>query len=334
MKILKYIALGILSLLILLLIVSLFLPNKVRVERSITVNTEAEVPFKLINNLDAFNSWSPWDDMDSTAQYKYSDTLVGENAWISWISSNAKIDKGKLTIISSKPYELIALKLEFNNQEPSVTKFIFNEENNSTKLAWQLEINFGYNLIGRWFGLFMDDMIGADCEKGLLKIKQLCEAQPINESIVGFDVNLKNMPEENYLYIINKHTPSEEIGLKIGENLLKLDTYLKSNNITSSTPPFTAWYSDSHFITGMSFIGEPPILEKGIKLGKLNAGEAFVVSYYGAYNNTKLVYDNMDSYLIQKGRTLSAPPREVYVTDPMLELDTSKWLTEIIFPVN
>ncbi len=334
MKILKYIGLGILSLLILLLVVSLFLPINVRVERSITINTEASVPFNLINNLEAFNSWSPWYNLDTTALYKYSDTLIGESAWISWISNNNKVGKGKLTILKNITNEVITTKLDFEDRESSLSEYNFSTQDNTTTLTWSMESNFGYNLIGRWFGLFMDDMIGADYENGLLKIKQICETQPLKENIVGFDVTLINMPEENYLYIINKHTPVEEIGLKISENLLRLDKYFKLNNITPSTPPFTAWYSNTHFVTGMGFSGEPPLLDKGIKLGKLNAGDAYVVSYYGAYNNTKLVHENMESYLLQKGKTLSAPPREVYVTDPLIEPDSLKWLTEIVFPVN
>ena len=38
-------------------------------------------------------------------------------------------------------------------------------------------------------------------------------------------------------------------------------------------------------------------------------------------------------YLQNKGLTMNGAPMEVYVTDPMLEKDTTKWITEVYYPV-
>jgi effector-binding domain-containing protein len=41
----------------------------------------------------------------------------------------------------------------------------------------------------------------------------------------------------------------------------------------------------------------------------------------------------MNSFILEKGKHPSGPPRELYLSDPILEKDTAKWLTEIVFPV-
>lgn len=42
--------------------------------------------------------------------------------------------------------------------------------------TWGFDTDLGMNPIARYFGLVMDSMLGADYEKGLAKLKQVCEA--------------------------------------------------------------------------------------------------------------------------------------------------------------
>ena len=46
-----------------------------------------------------------------------------------------------------------------------------------------------------------------------------------------------------------------------------------------------------------------------------------------------MIYFIKSAFILNKGKKISGPIREVYVTDPGMEKDTTKWLTEIIFPI-
>ena len=46
------------------------------------------------------------------------------------------------------------------------------------KVVWVDAGDLGMNPMSRWFGLFLDGMIGPDFEKGLAKMKRLGEAAP------------------------------------------------------------------------------------------------------------------------------------------------------------
>ncbi len=333
MKILKLIGISILILGILLIIVGLFLPSKVHIERSIMVNSAPDVPYNLINDLTKFNDWSPWYEIDTNAAYTNSELKTGVGACILWKSNNTDLGNGKLTITEIKTNELIVTKLEVEGWDPSSASYFFTKENNTTKIIWTMDSDMGNNIIGRWFGLLMDDLIGKDYDKGLASIKKICEEKPVQEKIAGFDVNFITIPTQNYIYITNKNVNENEIGLNIGASLMKLDVFTKNNQIVVSGPPFTIWYSPTNFVVGMPFSGDVLATEKDIKFGQLKCCDAYVVSYYGSYNHTQPVFENMSSFILDKGKHPSGPPRELYLSDPILEKDTTKWLTEIVFPV-
>ena len=333
MKILKLIGMSILVLGLLIMIIGLFLPSKVHIERSIMVNNTPDVPYDLINDLTKFNDWSPWYEIDTNAAYSNSELKSGVGAWILWKSNNADVGNGKLTITESKPNELIVTKLEVEGWDPSAASYLFITENNTTKIIWTMDSDMGYNIIGRWFGLFMDNLIGKDYDKGLASIKKICEEKPIQEKIAGFDVNFITIPSQYYIYTTNKDVNANEIGLKIGASLMRLDAFTKNNQIAVSGPPFTIWYSPTNFVVGITVSEETSAKDKNIKFGQLNVCDAYVVSYYGSYTNTQPVYENMNSFILEKGKHPSGPPRELYLSDPFLEKDTTKWLTEIVFPV-
>jgi effector-binding domain-containing protein len=59
-----------------------------------------------------------------------------------------------------------------------------------------------------------------------------------------------------------------------------------------------------------------------------------VVKYYGDYNKVESVYIAAYDYIKAKGKASTGAPMEIYITDPGMEKDTAKWLTEIVFPLD
>lgn len=332
MKALKWIGLSLLALIVLVILVSLFLPSKVNVERSIVINTTADVPFDLINDLKKWEGWSPWHGIDPKAVWEFSENAVGADAWYTWKSEHPNVGNGKLTITESKPHELIVTKLEFEDMSPSIARYIFTKEGEGTKVTWTLESDMGMNPIGKIFGLFMDKMIGPDYEKGLAGLKKLSESAPKKEKILGYVMEMKNMPATQYVFISNKDVKMEQIGMKIGDGLMKLDAYIKESGNECVGYPFTVWYSPSVFNVALPVKTETSGKDN-IKYQSEKEFKALVVKYYGAYEKNMPVYEAMENYIKEKGMVAAGPPQEVYVTDPMMEKDTAKWLTEMVFPV-
>lgn len=332
MKTLKRIGIGLVILIVLLAIIGFFLPKQVHVERSIVINAPAQVPFNLVNDLTQWKLWSPWHQIDPNTKWEFSGPASGTNSWYTWKSEHKNVGNGKLTIVESTPYTHIKSKLEFEGWDASFAEYIFTEENGSTKLTWTMDSDMGNNPMGRWFGLFMDGMIGKDYEKGLAKIKEISESSPAVDQVAGFDVEMRDMPAQKYIYIASKEVKPQEISIKIGESFMKLDEAVKQHKYTMTGPPFTIWTDMANFSSAF------PVAEEVTAQGDIQAGNdepfhAYVVKYYGAYDKNEHVYKAMDNFLQAKGAAPAGPPREVYITDPMMEKDTAKWLTEIVFPV-
>ncbi|MEK6616323.1 MAG: hypothetical protein AABZ32_09465, partial [Bacteroidota bacterium] len=57
------------------------------------------------------------------------------------------------------------------------------------------------------------------------------------------------------------------------------------------------------------------------------------IAYMGGYNGIGEAHTAMDDYMNEKGCMHIMPIAEEYVTDPDKEADSTKWLTNIYYPV-
>jgi len=333
MKIVKKVLIVLVGLFILLNGIGLLLPREVKVERSVVIKSAPTVPFHLINELKAWKEWSPWHKLDTNAVWTFSEPASGKGAWYSWASENKNVGKGKLTLMEVKPDELISTKLEFDGMEPSKAEFLFEKNGDEVKVTWTMEADLGAFPLARFFGLFFDSMIGPDYEKGLASLKQLSENQTNLPRIGGFEAEFRDFPGLDYIGIREK-VSSEVIGQKMGEWYSTLSAELSKQGAKINQAPFSINYSASGNVfdieAAMGYTGT--ITENGqIKKGHLDAGKVLVVKYYGDYMNTGRIYLPAFEFLSQQGMKATGAPLEFYVTDPGMEKDTSKWLTEIIF---
>lgn len=150
-----------------------FLPSKIHVERSLTINTPAATVFPYVNDLKEWEKWSPWHETEPTAQYTYSGNPgLGQSA--SW--KGEKVGEGTQMITTSTPHTSITTSLDFADQGPATAYWNFEETGGGTKVTWGFDTDMGMNPIGKVMGLMMDKWIGGDYEKGLEKLRQVCES--------------------------------------------------------------------------------------------------------------------------------------------------------------
>ena len=167
---------GVLVVLVLLaVVVAFFLPPSYRVERSTVVNARPDVVFAQVDDLKAWKGWSAWHERDPAMKLSYSTPSSGVGAWSAWESRSE--GNGKMTITSVEPAKRVVYKLEFPdmNMISSGTMELQPEEK-GVRVVWVSAGELGFNPMHRWFGLFMDKLIGADFEKGLAKLKAVAEA--------------------------------------------------------------------------------------------------------------------------------------------------------------
>ncbi len=81
-------------------------------ERSAVLPVSPEKVFPLINDLRLWEGWSPWAKLDPEQKLTYSGPASGIGASVAW-EGNSKVGAGRMTILESRPNELVRIKLEF-----------------------------------------------------------------------------------------------------------------------------------------------------------------------------------------------------------------------------
>ncbi len=172
MKILKKVLLVLAAVLVLVVVVSFFLPEQVHVERSKVVSGPPEAAFEQVNTLKNWSNWSPWHRLDpKNTTWAFSGKPGGEGAWYSWKSPNADVGNGKLTITKSVPNENVEGKLDFEGMSSSKVGYAFKPEGSGTRVTYSMDSDMSQPfVVGKYVGLFMDQLIGPFFEKGLASL--------------------------------------------------------------------------------------------------------------------------------------------------------------------
>ena len=153
-------------------------PSDFRVTRSATIPRAAELVFGQVNDLHKFQDWSPWAKIDPQCKVTYDGPPAGVGASFAW-AGNKQVGEGRMTVIESRPGELVRFKLEFLKpfKATNTAEFNFKPTGNQTEVTWSMSGK--NNFIFKAVGLFMDcdKMVGPDFEKGLANLKTVVAKQ-------------------------------------------------------------------------------------------------------------------------------------------------------------
>ncbi len=189
MNLLRNLVLGTIALIVILIGVGFVLPDQARVERGVLIQAPPADIYKLLNGFERMSEWSPWAALDPKMQVTRQGPAEGVGAKLMWFSEMPSVGSGRQEIIESVPDQRVRLRVEFTGFDgDNFSTFTLTPEGEGTRVSWLYETGFKGNLIGRYFGLMLDRMVGPDYEKGLLNLKLLVEgdrrapAVPVPES--------------------------------------------------------------------------------------------------------------------------------------------------------
>ena len=177
MKLFTRIITGIIILIVVAVAVAYLLPRHVSAERDIVIEAEPEKIFPLVNDLKAFNEWSPWTKIDPDMKINYSGPESGVGQKSEWQSHHRSVGNGSQQIVASQKNKRVETVLDFGSQGMASAMFELVPDGDSTKVIWRFRSDLGMNPVSRYFGLMIDDWVGADYEKGLVSLKTRVEAQ-------------------------------------------------------------------------------------------------------------------------------------------------------------
>jgi uncharacterized protein YndB with AHSA1/START domain len=160
---------------LLLAAVGFALPSAFKVERAVQIEAPAAEVYALIASPREWKRWSAWNARDPAMRIEYTGPDSGLGAGWSWQSATE--GNGAMEFTAAVPGERLDYVLRFPDMGMESKGMLRIEPAGSgVRLSWSNEGDMGGNPISRWFGLFMDRLVGPDFEAGLANLKRIAEA--------------------------------------------------------------------------------------------------------------------------------------------------------------
>lgn len=337
MKILRIIGIALLVLLLAVAVLSLIAPKKMSVERETTINAPPQVVYDHVRSFSSFGKWSPWEELDPNMQKKYEGRDGEVGSTYHW-AGNENAGKGVQEIVALQPNEQVDIKLTFTEPFASVanTQFLLSKTpEGNTKTVWSLEseMPIPFNVLGLLMNL--SDGVGKDYEKGLAKLKTVCESAAANST--GGKVQEVQMPAKNYMTIRQK-IKHQEIAKFFETNFTQMTFYLTKQKIRLSEAPAGLYYEydETQKTTDLAaalLVPDNTPAGNNMTITKLPAAKYLSIDHYGDYAKLKDAHSMIEQEAKTRNLKLGSPVIESYVSDPTEEKDTTKWLTKVYYPV-
>lgn len=173
--ILKSLLVFVAVLVVLFVIVGLMLPTTYEVKRDVVIQAPVQVVHVLVNDLQKWPEWEPWREADPTIKITVGDIAQGVGASQSWTGDSGS---GELTFTHSDAGSGIAYDMIFDDLYESKGKVTYHTEaDGSSHVEWAMTGDTGTPVIGGYFAMMMDSMVGPMFENGLKKLKAAAEAE-------------------------------------------------------------------------------------------------------------------------------------------------------------
>lgn len=151
-------------------------PSGFSIERSTTIAAKPEAAFAVVNDFRSWDDWSPWAKLDPAASAELSGAPSGAGARFRWAGNN-KVGAGSMTIVESRPHDLIRIRLDFEKpmKATNEARFIFTPEAGGTRVSWRMtgENKFAGRLVCTFMN--MDKHVGGQFAQGLAAMKVMVE---------------------------------------------------------------------------------------------------------------------------------------------------------------
>ena len=161
-----------------LLVVIALQPADYRVTRTAVIDAPPAAVFARVNDLHEFQAWNPFARMDPNAKNTFEGPAAGVGAAMAW-SGNSQIGEGRMTVLESRPGEVVRMRLDFVRPLASTAfaEFRFAAEGGRTAITWSMTGQKSFLAKAIHLVLSMDRMIGGQFEQGLATLKARTEVK-------------------------------------------------------------------------------------------------------------------------------------------------------------
>lgn len=321
------------------IILSMLLPTRQRLERSVTINAPAALVYEQLAKLEHFNHWSLWTSQDSTATYTLTGTDGTVGATSAWKGDPSLSGEGKMEIIFLDPGKKVEQVIHFIQPKKRNARSVFtlSERGGTTIVTWNFELATPrpWNIYNLFYS--MDKERGKDFEGGLAALKKIVETKAGTVSKEIYEVTPMNFPATRFATIRQQIKWSDLLSFYQQHLPLLIDEAAKATLVAGTPSAICYDWNEKEQLADIATAVPVPAGSKIentiVNMLDIPASKAVYINYYGAYDRVSDAYSSVKKYLEANKLKHKQPVIQQFITGPAQEIDTAKWLTKIVFLV-
>jgi hypothetical protein len=234
---------------VLFLVIALFLPAKRVLTYSIETNRPANTVYDVVNGFHHFKSWNPLLSYDNKMKVDISVDSKAIGSTLKYNSSKAVVGAGTWTLAEQDPGKKVLYKLDTNSVgsnktmaitiEPVVAKsknVTVNTKN--LRVTQQYTVDYGWNLFGRYAGMYVNRNVGDEMKTGLQKLNTLLVSIPKYDYSAHTEAfTLAEVPAQNVLVVPTEaKRANNEVVLAMTNQMSWVKKVMDANGLVSAGP--------------------------------------------------------------------------------------------------
>lgn len=325
------------ALALLLVIIGFALPRTHHAEAMIEIEAHPATVFALLNDFRRHSLWSPLLDTDPNARIRYTGNPRGAGATMVW--DGAIVGSGTQTIVESVPYERVGIVMSPGEPGEASSRFSLVPRAGKTLVTWGFDVDYGMNIVGRYFAPVLGGVVSRDYQRGLLNLKELAESLP-QADFSNLEIEHLTVEAVDIAYVAMTSQPEPAaISKAMDEAYFRILSFIDERALRVAGAPLSIMRTYS----GAQLVFDAAIPVSGVsestaqsgdtvKLGRTFAGPVIRVSHIGSYRSLASTHRKISAYLAAHGIARDGPAWESYVSDPG-SVPEDDLLTYVYYPV-
>ncbi len=230
----------------LFLVVAIVLPSSRHVSESVETNRKQTIVFDLVNSFGRFRDWNALGARDPGIQLKLSGPDSGKGAKVDYVSKEKNIGSGSWTIAESTPKSKVVYAIENGdfgtNKRSVITLEPTGRNNRNVEIKQTYDVDYGFNLLGRFAGLYVKSYMGDDIKISLSRLTNLLAGIPnqdygiANGRLQGLE--LAQLPAEHVLFVTSGAIKRDDASIQsaINSNVEWIKRTMAANGLEAVGP--------------------------------------------------------------------------------------------------
>lgn len=231
----------------LFLLIGVVLPSSRHLESSVETNRKLTIVYDTLNSLRRWPTWNPIGAKDTAMQIKLSGPEQGVGARLDYSSNESGLGEGSWEIVANEPNQRIAYAITSDERGENKRSEFFlrptGRNNRNVEITQTYDVDYGWNLLGRYAGLYVRSSIGEDIKLGLSRLTNMLAAVPnidyaeLSRTNPDMVPQLEERGAENLLVVTAAVERNNEVVRKtMNNNMQWIEKVMAANDLEPAGP--------------------------------------------------------------------------------------------------